>query len=91
VPGRVDLDHAAIAALMVGDEVRDEVERRVDRGADRARQLVDVETGRLRDSIGSEVRRVGLEIVGVVGSDLEYSLVEEIRDPYLRPAIDAAK
>lgn len=91
MPGRVDLDHAAIAALLAGDEVHDEVERRVENAADQARQLVEVDTGRLRDSIGSEVRRDGLEIVGVVGSDAEYALVQEVRHPYLRPSIDAAE
>lgn len=88
---RVELDPVAIAALLVGEEIRDDLERRVKRVERRAKGLVDVETGRLRDSIGSEVRREGLGLVGVVGSDLEYSLVEEIRDPYLRPAVQAAK
>lgn len=90
--GRVDLDHVAIAALLAGDEVHDEVERRVERAKRRAKELVAVDTGRLRDSIDSDVRRDEHgDWVGVVGSDLEYSLVEEVRDPYLRPSIDAAK
>ena len=88
---RVDLDLTAIAALLAGDEVREDIERRVERVKQRAKGLVDVETGQLRDSIDGEVHRDAAGLVGVVGSDLEYALVEEIRDPYLRPAIEAGR
>jgi hypothetical protein len=91
VPGRIDLDHAAIAALLAGDEVHDEVERRVENAADQARQLVAVDTGRLHDSIDTDVGLDEHGVVGIVGTDVEYSLVQEARHPYLRPAIDAAE
>lgn len=56
-----------------------------------------VQTGRLRSSIGEELRHDGNELVEVVGTDVEYALYVEVGTshapayPYLRPALDAAK
>lgn len=47
-----------------------------------ARQLVPVDTGRLRASIATEIRGTGGGVVGVVGSNVKYArIVEEGRGP----------
>ena len=60
-----------------------------------AKKLAPVDTGRLRSSIGSEVQRAaGSEIVGKVGSNLEYASYQEYGTryqsgkPYLRPSLE---
>lgn len=89
---RIELDHAAIARLLAGDEVTDELEDRAEPIERQARRLVAVETGRLRDSIETEVvtDNDGTRVV-VVKTDVEYALVQELRAPYLRPALDAGR
>lgn len=52
-----------------------------------AARLVAVDTGRLRASIQSEVERVSDHILKVwTGSNVEYAPIQEVRQPYLRPA-----
>ena len=63
----------------------------------RATQLVPVDTGRLKSSIGYHVERTGGGPVGYVGSEVEYAIfVEEgtwrtSAQPYLVPALDAVR
>ena len=60
----------------------------------RATDLVHVVTGRLRTSIGYEVVRPGIEgnaATAYIGSEVDYSLFEEVLHPYLRPALDALR
>ena len=53
-----------------------------------ARRNVNVDTGRLRASIDTEVERITEHTVrAVIGSNVEYSPYLEVTDPYLRPAI----
>jgi hypothetical protein len=88
---RFEFDDEAIEELLGGPEIAEDIAARAGRIAERARGLVDVETGRLRDSIGSDLRRDEQGLVAVAGSDVEYALVQELNEPYLRPAIDAGQ
>lgn len=61
-----------------------------------AKQTVPVDTGRLRGSISSEVRRAGKSIIkGAIGSGVEYAPFVEMgtsrmdAQPFLRPSIEA--
>lgn len=60
-----------------------------------AQRLVPVDTGRLRASIESQVKRIGDKIVrGFIGTNVEYAPYVEMgvgqrAQPYLRPAIEA--
>lgn len=56
--------------------------------ADAARQAP-VDTGRLRSSIASEVMRESSKVKGAVGSNVEYAPIQEVQQPYLRPAIES--
>lgn len=48
-----------------------------------------VDTGRLRASVEQSVERVGENIVrGTIGSNVEYAPIQEVENPYLRPAIE---
>jgi HK97 gp10 family phage protein len=63
----------------------------------RAKQLVRVDTGRLRSSINDEIGHEGGDLVGRIGTDVEYAIHQEFgtahmaAQPYLRPGLDAAK
>jgi HK97 gp10 family phage protein len=63
----------------------------------RAKQLAPVDTGRLRSSIADEIGHEGTDLVGRIGTDVEYAVYQEFgtvhmaAHPYLRPALDAAK
>lgn len=57
-----------------------------------ARREAPVDTGRLRSSIDQEVEQVAEHTVrAVVGSNVEYAPVQEVSQPYLRPAFEANK
>lgn len=55
---------------------------------------LNVLSGRLRSSIKTDVRRMGNEIIGTIGSNVIYAKVHELglgnmpARPFLRPAID---
>lgn len=60
-----------------------------------AKELAPVDTGRLRSSIASEVRRVASDTIkGIIGTDVEYAKFQEFgtskmdANPFLRPAIE---
>ena len=52
---------------------------------DKAKELVPVDSGELRKSIEVSDGSGGSQMVG---SDLDYSMIVELRQPYLRPALD---
>lgn len=57
-----------------------------------ARRNAPVDTGRLRASIEQETRRVTDHAVkALVGSNVDYAPVQEIQQPYLRPAVEQNK
>lgn len=57
-----------------------------------ARRLVNVDTGRLRASIETEVQRVMDHVVKVlIGSNVDYAPHQEVISPYLRPAVEKNK
>jgi len=96
---RTVVDHAAIAQLFESPQgpVAKEIARRTIRVHNRAKQLCPVDTGRLRSSISWRLERVGGTVVGVVGTNVEYAPYVEFgtrhnrSQPFLRPALDAAR
>jgi len=64
---------------------------------DDAKREVRVDTGRLRASITHEVEKTKNEIIGRVGSNVEYAIPQEYgtskmsAHPYLRPALEKNK
>lgn len=84
-------------AELVAVIVRD-IERRSLRVEGAAKRAAPVDTGRLRASITHEVEdhRAELEVVGRVGTNVEYAIYQELGTrfmsarPFLRPALDAA-
>lgn len=96
---RVVLDRAALTELLTGDGgpiVADLVKRTI-RVHNRAKQLCPVDTGNLRSSISFRIEHVGATTVGVVGTNVEYAPYVEYgtrrmaAQPFLRPALEAAK
>lgn len=91
----VDLDEGGFEEIM-GKLVKD-VDRRCLKVEGQAKQLAPVDTGRLRSSITHEVERQGEEVVGRIGSNVEYAAHQEFgtsrmaAHPYLRPALPAAE
>lgn len=92
-------DERALAELFDSEEgpVGKELVRRTIRVERRAKQLAPVDTGRLRSSITHETGREGGELVGRVGTNVDYAPHQELgtsrmaAQPYLRPALDAAR
>jgi HK97 gp10 family phage protein len=96
----VEWDDAAIDELMSpGGEMHKELQRRATKVVRRAKRLCPVDTGRLRSSIThDEVERRGRTTLVVrVGTNVEYAAYVELgtsrqrSQPYLRPALDAAR
>lgn len=62
-----------------------------------AKRICPVDTGRLRASIAHEVEKSGDEVVGRVGTNVEYGVYQEYGTstqsgtPYLRPALEKNK
>ncbi len=62
-----------------------------------AKRFVAVDTGRLRASLAHEVKKEGKEVVGIVGTNVEYAIEQEYgtgkmpAHPYLRPALEKNK
>lgn len=54
-----------------------------------AKRIVHVDTGRLRASITHETEVQGDEVVGRIGSNVEYAMYHEYDFPYLRPSLAA--
>ena len=96
---RVVFDESALAELFRSKEgpVGKTITRATIRVQRRAKQLAPVDTGRLRSSVAYEVARDGRDIVGRVGTDVNYAPYIEFgtrrmrAQPFLRPALSAAK
>jgi HK97 gp10 family phage protein len=77
-------------------KVKADVERRSLRVEGAAKGLAPVDTGRLRSSITHEVEVQGAEVVGRIGTNVEYAIFQEFgtsrmpAHPYLRPGLAAA-
>lgn len=65
--------------------VAQDLTRRVQRVTNKARTLAPVDTGNLRGSITWEIRKRGNQIVGVVGTNVPYSIYIEKGTRYMRP------
>lgn len=89
--------HRAIQRMQ---ELDDAVEQNLEEAAEEiglrimadARRNAPVDTGRLRSSIQQETRQLTEHAVKVlVGSGVTYAPVQEIQQPYLRPAVESNK
>lgn len=86
-------------------KLRKQVETKVDVGMQKACTVVrndaaricPVDTGRLRSSLAYEIETKGKEIIGRIGTNVEYSIFVEYgtsrmaAQPYLRPALEKNK
>lgn len=96
---RVVIDRVALAELLSSPNgaVGKDLTRRTIKVNNRAKQLCPVDTGRLRASISWRMERDGDQVVGVVGTNVEYAAYVELGTrrmsarPYLRPALEAAR
>ena len=95
----LDWDDAAVDALLrPGGEIHNEILRRTIKVERAAKRNAPVDTGRLRSSITrSNVVRNGDSLEVAIGTDVEYGPYVELgtsrqrAQPYLRPALDAAR
>lgn len=95
----VVLDQAALNRLLNSPDgpVGKEILRRTTKVDRRAKELCPVDTGRLRSSITNRVVRDSQGIAGIVGTNVSYALFVEFgtrymaAQPFLRPALDAAR
>lgn len=81
-----------------GGAAHKDLQRRQIRVERAAKRLCPVDTGRLRSSITrGEIARDGNDLVATIGTNVEYARHVEFgtsrqrAQPYLRPALDAAK
>lgn len=95
----VVLDQGGLRALLESGQgpVAKDILRRtlaVDR---QAKNLAPVDTGRLRSSINGRLARDSQGVVGIVGTNVHYAIFQEFgtrymaAQPFLRPALDAAR
>lgn len=95
----VVFDDAALDALLNGPDgpIGRDLARRTNAVHRAAVRLVPVDTGRLRSSIAQALGSDGEGLYGIVGTDVEYGPYIEFgtsrmrAQPYLRPALDAAR
>lgn len=96
---RVVFDERALDELFNSPEgpVGKDLTRRAVRVETAAKRLAPVDTGRLRSSISRELGRDGQGLVAVIGTNVHYAphvefgTVRMRAQPYLRPALDAAR
>lgn len=69
---------AAIAALAHSSDVGEAITEATVKVEGEAKNLAPVDTGRLRSSIGHDIRRDGRGVYGVVGTDVEYAPFVEL-------------
>lgn len=97
----VRIDEAGLARLLESEEgpVAKDLLRRLIKVERAAKRLCPVDTGRLRSSIthDPDLRRDEQGLYGVVGTNVEYAPHVEFgtsrmrAQPFLRPALDAAR
>lgn len=93
------LDRSAVSVLLTGEEgpVGRELAKRAVRVVTAAKRLCPVDTGRLRASIDWDMRRDSQGLFAIVGTDVEYAphvelgTVHMAAQPFLRPALEAAR
>lgn len=96
---RTRLDRAALDRLLHSPDgpVGKDLLRRVVRVETAAKRHAPVDTGRLRSSITHAVERDSRGLVGLVGTNVEYAphvefgTLRQPAQPYLRPALGAAR
>lgn len=87
--GQVVWNAAAIAAMQ-RDLIGPELQRRGLKVEAAAKQIVHVDTGRLRASIATELTEIDGAPAALIGSTVEYAMAQEVMYPYLRPSLGAA-
>lgn len=95
----IAFDDNALRTLFESEDgpVGRELARRTIRVETAAKRLSPVDTGRLRSSITHEMGHEGGDLVGRVGTNVDYSPHVELgtsrmrAQPFLRPALDAAR
>lgn len=97
--GHVDWDEGAMRTLFhsADGDVAKAITKATVQVEGGAKRRAAVDTGRMRASINHEVRAEGDDIVGRVGTDVDYAIHVELgtrhmaAQPFLRPALDDAK
>ncbi len=95
----VVLDNGSLHRLLDSSQgdVAKEILKRTTQVERRAKQLAPVDTGRLRSSITSRLGSDSQGVVGIVGTNVSYAAFVEFgtrymaAQPFLRPALDAAR
>lgn len=96
---RITFDQGALRALLEGEQgdVAKDLTRRAIKVEGAAKRLCPVDTGRLRSSITWELAHDDQGLLAVVGTDVTYGIFVELgtvnapAQPFLRPAIEAAR
>ena len=96
---RVVLTQNQLAKLLDSPQgaVARDITMRAQRVLNRARSLCPVDTGNLRGSLTYEIARDGTDITARVGTNVPYAVHVEMgtkhmaAQPFLRPALDAAR
>lgn len=96
---RFEADRRGLQELLHGPDgpVAKEILRRSQSVERAAKRLCPVDTGRLRSSIGKRLEQRPDGPTGVIGSNVEYAVYVEFgtsrspAQPFLRPALDAAR
>jgi len=91
--GRVTVDLKAIQDLARSPEVKQALLKAAEAAASRARELVPVDTGELRDSIYAEETEEGARFGATAdhAAHVEFGTWKMAAQPFLRPAVDAMK
>lgn len=95
--GDVIFDQGALEELFRSEPIAADLQRRALDVEASAKDLVPVDTGRLRASITTQLGQDSESLFADVGSDVEYAAPVEFgttrvrAQPYLRPALDAAR
>ena len=95
----VRLDQGALQRLLNGPEgpVAKDLARRAVQVDRQAKALAPVDTGRLRSSINWRLARDGIGLAAIIGTNVSYAIYQEFgtsrqaAQPFLRPALDAAR
>jgi len=82
------LDGAVRALREAGERIQDGIRQTMRQGttivALEAKRLSPYDTGRLMSSITSEVRGISMDVVGIVGSNVEYAPYQELGTKWMR-------
>lgn len=95
----IRFDDRALQTLFTSTEgdIAKDLQRRALKVDRRAKQLAPVDTGRLRSSITNQLAKDSQGLLALVGSNVHYAAFVELgtskmrSQPYLRPALEAAR